>query len=142
MEPVLLDKKEQALLDQYYTLWKDGLDDSAICQRTGMTPIRLKRMMPFLLAHCRHMMKHETNSLLANGELPDAFKLTPARRQEFLDNMAAAGGDMATVCAAMSLPLPTLTEVWYKQDPSLQIEAEASTARANLLGVKCLMKKM
>jgi hypothetical protein len=142
-ELLLLSDKDQKIVDAYYTLWLEGkLTEPEIAEALGIPETKLKALLPHLMAACRYRLRQDTASDLVKGFPPDRLQLTPRRKAEFLANMAAAGGDLATVCRAMGLPLPTVTEVWYAQDPILKEEAEAAFDQTKLNAIKKLIKKV
>lgn len=135
-----ISEADQKLLDRYYELWLAGDDEAQICASLKVKPSKLKSLLPWLLAHCRHRLKHETRSRLTDGRVPNLPPLTPERRAEFLRNVGA-GASFEKACSVMGVPLTTLTEHWFVEDPDLKIEAEYQVDLHNFNVVKALYQR-
>lgn len=121
---------EREACETYYKLWKKGASESELQIAVGLSSERFEKQVPQFLAYCRHHNKHDTRESLVNGEPPDHIKLTPERREEFL-NYAVGGMSMERAAKAMNVPIPTVLEVWFVSDPLLKEEMAMSSEKAD-----------
>jgi len=125
-----LSTKERASCELYYKLWRMGKSDADLRSDMGVSPVYFKRMLPTFLIYCRHHSKHETREKLVNGETPDFITLTPERREEFI-NYVIGGLSIDKAAMAMNIPLVTVMQVWFVEDPLLHEEIKMAKEKAN-----------
>jgi len=130
---------EQAL-KKYYELWKQGKTNEEIMKALDISKGVLDGLAPELLTYCRKAIKEETRISLTKGNLPDGMKLTPARRKEFIENMEA-GCSVQESALLMNVPLVTVMDVWFVEDPDFKHLADTAQMRANTEAVKALIKR-
>jgi hypothetical protein len=121
------------LLDEYYTLWKRGLRSSEIQTRLDMTDYLFQKYQPYFFNHIRNEMKAEARE----GEF--SIELTEELANEFLDYIRA-GIPYDKVAKAMNIPLPTVMNVWFKDDV-FKAEVDYALEMANVKVIKALHKR-
>jgi len=101
---------------------------------------RILELTPYFLLYCRDRVKNETRHSLANDGNAIEIALTPQRREELLDHLGS-GLDMAAASLLMNVPLPTITDIWFKEDPTLQMHCKYAGDINNAEVVKALFKR-
>lgn len=115
----------------YCRLVLEGKDDEAIRAELRLSRAVYKKYQPFFLMHFReHARKTFRKRATRERRVPAGLiPLTPERRKKFLAHVAR-GLDFARAAALLNVPLPCVTEGWFKQDPLLQEEARFAAERA------------
>lgn len=144
-------------LSLYYDLWIKGSTFSKMCQELRKSGLitergniryrtmakfkeRILELTPYFLLYCRDRVRRETRSSLANGGTTVEIALTPQRREELLNHLGS-GLDMAAASLLMNIPLPTITDRWFKEDPTLQMHCKYAAEINNAEVVKALFKR-
>lgn len=144
-------------LSLYYDLWIKGSTFSKICQELRKTgwitekgniryrtmakfKERILELTPYFLLYCRDRVSKETRHSLANEGEAIEIALTPQRREELLSHLGS-GLDLATASLLMNIPLPTITDQWFKEDPTLQMHCKYAAEINNAEVVKALFKR-
>jgi hypothetical protein len=116
------------ILDAYYELWLSGSDASTIVERLNdafpthhITPKYITRHLPALHAYCRQRMVRDTRTALTNDQLPPNVVLTPERRSKLLE-LVGCGATLQRAADMLNVPLVTITDRWYLDDPDLRTE--------------------
>lgn len=119
-------------LQAYYELWLTGADDTGLVDDLrskfpafGYTQKNFHRYLPFFHAFCRHAVAEASKIALSSDSLPDSHPLTDDLRSRFVD-ACGCGYNLAEVSSILCVPLVTITEVWFKQDPMLREQADSA----------------
>jgi hypothetical protein len=140
-------KVPRDILNRYYELWLTAITSRAL-------EATLRREFPKQVAgkkyfinnqhafynYCRLRSRSETDDLLAMTGNPVEVKLTVERRAEFLDYVAH-GASLAQAADLLNVPLVTITEVWYRDDPDLAMEVRTVGLRHDLGVVRALERR-
>ena len=119
----MISENQKKRLEQYYEMWLKGCTQDEIRDTLGMSEADFDRQTYMFFNYCRAQLGKETNMALAQHEKPDLLKLTELRRQRFLD-LVSSGLTYPKAAKFMGIPLVTITNVWFKDDPVLKREAE------------------
>jgi len=133
-------KPTQELLKQYYELWRKGADDSSIRDELHLTESQFKNLTPHFLQYCRHHAKFDAIDSLDNGVPPNVAQLTIPRRKKFLEYVSL-GLDFSKAASFMNIPLVTITDVWFKEDPFLKEDAQNAAEIVNAEVQMALLKR-
>lgn len=121
------------LLHEYYLLWKQGYSDSDIRDILGVSANVHKENQPHYFNYCKIKMKEE----LAAGTF--SIVLSESREEEFLDYVRA-GVPYDKAARMMNIPIPTLLEVWFK-DEDFKAKVDFALEQATTKVVKALYKR-
>lgn len=147
----------EEVLERYFDLWISGKTQDQICRILRKEqadilggPIRtrtikrfkdkMNELAPYFLFYCRDRIRKETRAGLASGIDPEIMPLTEERKKEFLTHIEG-GLDYATACQLMGVPLPTLTEVWFKEDAVFAARAKYAAEMQNAEVQRALYKR-
>ena len=112
-----MDEETLRYCNSYYLLWRAGKDGHQICDtlfQEGLDRRDFARMQPEFLHYCRLQETNRFRALMPENKYTH-LPLTQNRRTEFLEHIAS-GLDVAETCLLMGVPIPTLFDVWYKED--------------------------
>lgn len=117
-------KKDWLKIELYYDKWREGLDQEEIRQYLEMDEKSFRQLTPHFLAYVR---EKQFNTPVRTPEV--SIPLTPERRQKFLQFMSI-GKNHAQAAELINVPLPTVYEVWFKEDPEFKNECLVASKRA------------
>lgn len=130
--PVMREPDKQ-ILHEYYLLWKQGYSDSEIRDILNLSLTIHKENQPHYFNYCHIKMKEE----LAAGTF--SMVLSENREEEFLDHVRA-GMAYDKAARMMNIPIPTLLEVWFK-DENFKAKVDFAREMATSKVVKALYKR-
>jgi len=135
-----MDQSRDEFLETFYRLWLDGLDEQQLKEELHLTDKQYLKYLPALFTYCKHHIKFETRDQLDAGRTPNLAKLTPYRREKFLEYMSL-GLDFIKASSLLNVPIVTITEYWFKEDPMLKEEALMAVDKANAEVMMALKRK-
>lgn len=123
-------KADYSLLDKYYDLWLAGEDSRSIQAKLEMNDNKFNDYTSLFLHHCRVKSGMAAREALHNGEVPAIIELTSERRKKFLEYVSLGlGYDKAS--SMMAVPLVTVLDYWFVEDPTFKIEAQHAVDQLN-----------
>lgn len=139
-----MDKRD---LELYYELWLAGKNLNQILNKLKkdgftlrMTRKKLLDWTPTFLTYCRERVKKETRDRLAQGKKADLLKLTEDRERQFLDYVSA-GLSFADAAEMMNIPLITVMDFWFKDNPIFHAQARSAARFQNVKVTQALYKR-
>jgi hypothetical protein len=127
------------LLDQYYELWKKGHSASTIRTQLKLSEPQFKDRQPYFLHHCRLKNREDFREGMVNGNY-NHLTLSPERKNEFL-HLMAGGLSYDKAALIMDVPLPTIMDVWFKEDPVFKTQVDNIQHLMTARVVRALYKK-
>ena len=125
--------------ETYYKMWREGRSNTDIMTALSFSQNRMNDHLPYFLHFSRHKYKEDYREGLAKGHPPE-MTLTEERKKQFLQ-MTAAGLGYPQISKIMNVPLPTLMDVWFVQDPVFKDQVDTVTDLMNARVVQALYKK-
>ena len=126
------------LCARYYDGWRRGYDADRIyvhvAARYTLSRSTFDSYMPFFFNYTRDRMKTELR-----GEV-FAMEKTPELEDEFVD-LVAHGVAYDKAAKIMNIPLPTLMDDWFVNDPIFKNKVDYAREMATIKVVKALHKK-
>jgi hypothetical protein len=104
-----------------------------------MSEERFEGAMPYLLHYTRQKYKEDFREGMTNGK-PPIMVLTEERRREFLQ-MTAAGLGYPQISKIMNIPLPTIMDIWFVEDPVFKDQVDTVNDLMNARVVQAMYKK-
>lgn len=132
---MLSPKIKQEDLDSYYYMWQAGHSASEIRETLGLSQNVFEANMPYFLYHCRQ----KTKETCRNGALCH-IELSTERRKEFLE-LVASGVDYPKAAKIMNIPLPTIMDIWFVEDPIFKDQVDTILDLMNAKVMRALYKK-
>jgi hypothetical protein len=126
-------------LDKYYSLWRDGKSQSEIKKALAYSDGRWKDAQAYFLHYCRRRNRDDFREGMTNGGYKHLV-LSPERKNEFLQLMAG-GLTYEKVANIMDIPLPTIMDVWFKEDPVFKTQVDNVQNLMTARVVRALYKK-
>jgi hypothetical protein len=116
-------KVDNKILEKYYELWLEGKELSDIQKQLELDDKTFNDYTPAFLNYCRHHLKHNIRDNLSGADAPDVPQLTPERRAKFIEYVSL-GLSYDKVSKIMNIPLITIMDFWFKENPDFKAEAE------------------
>lgn len=123
----------------YYKLWKAGKDNLEIREAVKMSESVFDKNLPYFLHYARRAFKEDYRNGLAAGK-PPLLELTEERRKQFLQ-LSSSGLSYVQVAKIMNIPLPTIMDVWFVDDPVFKAQVDTINDLMNARVQQALYKK-
>ena len=124
-------ENDKMILNDYYDMWLEGYTQEEIRETLGMSEATFKKHTSYFHAFCRDRLRKENITSLLNENRPKEVVLTEERREEFL-RYCKAGIEYPKASALMGIPLNTVTDIWFVEDPVFKSESENASLRSDV----------
>ena len=125
--------------ETYYRMWREGKSNTDIRITLDMSEQKFGDSLPYLLHYTRQKYKEDYREGMANGKPPEMI-LTEERRRQFLQ-MTAAGLSYPQISKIMNVPLPTIMDVWFIEDPVFKDQVDTVNDLMNARVIQAMYKK-
>ncbi len=126
-----LPRPSDKFLLSYYELWRQGLSTAKLASKLMVKPPYLKKHVAVLHEYCRKRLAKETRLALTEDQPLKQLPLTTEWREQLLDHVEN-GLTLEETAGVLGVPLPTITQLWYREDETLKIEMEYARQRADV----------
>lgn len=118
-------------LGQYFEKWRTGLTTAAIAKALGVKVSYLNQHVAYLHEYCRTRISKVTRSDLVDGSTTNQLALTPEWRTQFLASLEN-GLTIEETAGVLGVPLPTVTQFWFRDNLDFKTECDYARQRADL----------
>lgn len=118
-------------LKSYYEQWREGLTQAKLAKALSVKATYLKQHVAVLHEYCRKRLSKETREGLTAGTEARQLPLTLEWREQLIDGIEN-GLTMEEVAGVLAVPLPTITQLWFRDDPDLKASCDFARQRADL----------
>lgn len=125
--------------ETYYKMWREGKSNTDIRAVLTISEEKFENSLPYLLHYTRQKYKEDYREGLTSGKPPEMI-LTEERRRQFLQ-MTAAGLGYPQISKIMNIPLPTIMDVWFVEDPVFKDQVDTVTDLMNARVIQAMYKK-
>ena len=125
--------------EKYYYMWRDGMNNEEIAKSLSRSPAQMKDGMPYFLHYTKQKYKEDFRNGMANGR-PPHLELTEERRAQFL-KLSSSGLDYVKISKIMNIPLPTIMQVWFIEDPVFKDQVDTIKELMDARVIQALYKK-
>ena len=126
-----MQRPSDQFLKAYYDLWRQGLSTAKLVSKLRVKATYLRKHVAVLHEHCRKHLAKETRSALTEDQPLKQLPLTDDWREQLLDHVEN-GLTLEETAGVLGVPLPTITQFWYREDETLKIEVEYARQRADV----------
>jgi len=127
-------------LEQYYNFWIRGLETTDIAQEMNVSPEYIKQHEAVFFEFCRQTARIELQESLAGNKEVVKIELSPKRKKILID-LYSSGFPLNRIADYLNVPTITITEFWFKDDPTLKIQCEAAATKSDHDVLKALKKR-
>lgn len=118
-------------LKAYYEQWRRGLSTTRIAAVLSVKVPYLRTHVAHLHEHCRKRIGKETREALTEGNKAKQLPLTDEWREQLVHHLEN-GLTLEEVAGVLGVPLPTITQFWFKDDLALKDECVYARQRADV----------
>ncbi len=126
--------------DVYYKYWCEGKLNDEIRQLIGFSSNKYDQSLPYFIHWCRLKVKEDTVNALMTNTPPMHIVLSEGRRKEFLA-LVSSGISYPQAAKIMNIPLPTIMDVWFANDPVFKDQVDTIGDLMNAKVQQALYKK-
>jgi hypothetical protein len=155
---IQIKRPPDAILARYYELWLAGTPSDRLAATLATEfdeelkacggPREMLRCgkayvakhLPAFHTYCRTKFVEVTNKTLLETGAPAVAPLTAERRAELL-HYVGMGASLSKAADLLNVPLVTITELWFKEDDTLQVELNCVRDRHDLRVVAALERR-
>lgn len=118
-------------LRSYYEQWRKGHGSVVIAKALLVKVAYLKTHVAYLHEYCRKRLAKETREDLTTGTRLQQLELTPEWREQLVRHVED-GLTLEETAGVLGVPLPTITQLWFHDDPGLRVECGYARQRADV----------
>jgi hypothetical protein len=127
-------------LKVYYEQWRRGLTTARLATALSVKPSYLKTHVAHLHEYCRKRLAKETREGLTTGDEARQLPLTDDWRRQLVDGLEN-GLTLEETAGVLGVPLPTITQLWFRKDPDLKAECDYARQRADVEVMKAVRER-
>ncbi len=135
-----MSRPSDQFLKAYYGLWRQGLSTAKLASKLRVKVTYLKKHVAVLHEHCRKRLVKETRHALTEDQPLKQLPLTDDWRVQLLGHVEN-GLTIEETAGVLGIPLPTITQLWYREDETLKTEVEYARQRADVEVMAAVRKR-